>query len=484
MAEASGNFQILAADDSAWVATGTASNLSAPVRTAMIRDMLFIEGDSGRTIYGGSRKTASYNTGTVAVTEGSKTVTGTGTAWSANVDAGMILVVSGGRTEVVQSVDSNTGITLAQPYGGATGTGLSYDLHPIHGGESARCLAAISRRLARVRTAFPTHVEFSEIDNPNDYVADDFHTFPSEVNGLYGLRDTLLVFTTTAGVYAVSNMALDLTDSAGNVQQRVEKVNDDLLLWHRTGIASWRGVPIVPAQDGVWLMDSISSPTLISGAITDLYRSYVSTAGYRPGAAAVYKNHYLLPIIDSSNNVQDTLVCRLSPTRAGGALVWSRLSGSGRCISYASRSATASVGPKLLGAPRSAARVLMASFLEPAAATKNDMDSTAPTFELHTRDFGLGNMTENVVRFIRLRYELTDAASDNPTISAYYAEGDDGAWTQLSGNAPEDPTGQSPHTWPVNVAARYLRFRFVSNNASASLRVRGLEVFVLKAGDY
>ena len=70
-----------------------------------------------------------YNTGTVAVTNGSATVTGTGTAFTANVTAGDFFTVVGDNAfYTVGSVDSNTQLTLAANYAGLTASGKAYTL--------------------------------------------------------------------------------------------------------------------------------------------------------------------------------------------------------------------------------------------------------------------------------------------------------------------------------------------------------------------
>lgn len=76
----------------------------------------------------------SYSTGTVSVTQGSKTVTGSGTTWTSNVEPGMFLYVSGAGSirnyvGVVQKIDSNTSITLEEGAAIPTVAGASYQLH-------------------------------------------------------------------------------------------------------------------------------------------------------------------------------------------------------------------------------------------------------------------------------------------------------------------------------------------------------------------
>jgi len=72
-----------------------------------------------------------YQTGTVAVTNGSAIITGTSTVWLANVIAGDFFSVQGDSEAIyeVLSVDSDTQLTLSTNYGGLTGTGKTYFVH-------------------------------------------------------------------------------------------------------------------------------------------------------------------------------------------------------------------------------------------------------------------------------------------------------------------------------------------------------------------
>lgn len=78
-----------------------------------------------------------YREGTVSVTTGSQTVTGTSTAWLTEVAAGDLFVIQGqGIVYQVAAVPSNTQITLSANYAGTSGTGLNYvvarDFTPIN----------------------------------------------------------------------------------------------------------------------------------------------------------------------------------------------------------------------------------------------------------------------------------------------------------------------------------------------------------------
>jgi len=68
-----------------------------------------------------------YTTGTVAVTNGDATVTGTGTAFLTEVSIGDWFVrADDGVSYQVASITDDTNLELTATYGGVTGTGLSY----------------------------------------------------------------------------------------------------------------------------------------------------------------------------------------------------------------------------------------------------------------------------------------------------------------------------------------------------------------------
>lgn len=100
-----------------------------------------------------------YRTGTVAVTNGSKTVTGVGTLWTTAVNAGdaFALVDANlnptGAWYEVESVVSNTEITLKQSYAGTTGSNKQYCVFNLVGNMTTPSFA---QRLATFFANFQT----------------------------------------------------------------------------------------------------------------------------------------------------------------------------------------------------------------------------------------------------------------------------------------------------------------------------------------
>lgn len=71
-----------------------------------------------------------YKTGTITVTNGSTTVTGSGTSWIANAGVGEALYAPDGRLYEITNIASDTSFTIAPAYLGSTQSGQAYVLVP------------------------------------------------------------------------------------------------------------------------------------------------------------------------------------------------------------------------------------------------------------------------------------------------------------------------------------------------------------------
>jgi hypothetical protein len=71
-----------------------------------------------------------YKTGTITVTNGSTTVTGSGTQWIANAGVGEALYAPDGRLYEITNIASDTSITIAPAYLGSTASGQAYTFVP------------------------------------------------------------------------------------------------------------------------------------------------------------------------------------------------------------------------------------------------------------------------------------------------------------------------------------------------------------------
>jgi hypothetical protein len=265
----------------------------------------------------------------------------------------------------------------------------------------------------------------------------------------------------------------------------------------------------------------------LSDSIRPLYQDYVKR-GYRPGLATVYRSHYILPILNGAQ-VVDLLACRLDARDARGrpTYPWSRLTGQGaRVAAVAVHQEPGAPRPTLIGAGENG-RLMNLSFLEPGTTTPLDADGSTIPFDVLLRSYPTGSLNKNTATKLRVSYQLLAAPSTvmltdptewgsfdwggadwgassstisfaAPTLQAYAVQGHPAAgaaewglfdwggadWAAtsienlLDGDAPLDPYGQLPFSWPVRSRARFAQFRLRCDGNAAAVQLKSVEVFV------
>lgn len=516
-------FRVLDTDDEGDLYVGNGGP-ARPATTALLNDMLFI---GGGYIYAGAHGTSltPETGGTIDLTNGSATVSrsSAGADWTTTLGAGMLLQVGDERVYVIESVDDNDTLTLSEPYEGSTASGLSYSATPLYQirdadpYESSDFYAVASDRLIVGRD---DDFLFSERNKPHDFTVtigaeSILNVYPlpegARVLGLAEIGQTAYIFT-TLGIWALEGLYYDIVDASGNALHRMRRFSG-LRLLGQTGIARWQQTLVVPCVDGVWLMDGISEPVKISESIDPDYRKDIAK-GYFTGGAAVYRDHYLLPIVNGSGQVKRMRVCRLDrPGEDKGRTFWpwSRFEGRGAQIGmFAVRVKDDATDTKLLGAETfSGGRIVDCSgYFDPRPIDMEDADGSTPRFELITRDYPTGDDTLNVVRHVKTRYELPDDGDVNPEIEVAYSTGATnpllpywghpaGEWgvgfgpsgtepytdgyastfTDLCSGA-EDFEGTTPHRCRVNTRTRFIRYRLRCGDAAPAFRVRSVASFI------
>lgn len=494
------NFGVVSEDGSAFIDLGF-SGLDHPARAIELNGALFI--DSGH-MYAGSLKSTPYATGTVQVTNGSKSVVGSGTTWNTLVDAGMFFEAQGhARSYIVEEIVDTTHLTLRDEYQGSGGSGKTYELaHFRQAPFAGEGFAALADRLIwwQGGKLFFTHSGDWGTHDETDY--HELFGGPT-ILGAHHLRDSLLVFASN-GVWVISGMAYDLTDDFGTPQHRLEHAHPELIVWRKEGIAAWENALIVPMIDGLWLLDGISTPRRLTDSLGPFYTDYVEQ-GYRLGLATVTRNHYMVPVLGSTDDEDpeadeliDFLVCRLNrPTefRAGVLFPWTRFNGFGAHLgAVAQRYDEDTREPEIVGAHREVPRLVQLHYFEPDEGA-TDADGSEYPWEPVTRDFATGKLNTNLVRRVRARYELDQgdirlAEGDGRRVEgvtewglfdwggADWFDPSEGEWRSVAGAAPPAATGRVPYAWRVNRHRRFMRLRLRSSGSPMRLVLRSLELFI------
>ncbi len=92
-----------------------------------------------------------YRSGTISLTNGSATITGSGTAFIANASIGEGLIGPDGRTYEITNIASDTSLTISPAYLGSTAGGQAYAIAPLRG-RIADLIAETSSLLASFAT--------------------------------------------------------------------------------------------------------------------------------------------------------------------------------------------------------------------------------------------------------------------------------------------------------------------------------------------
>lgn len=517
-------FGVLAANDEEVLNLGGAGFTTVPKTAVAYHNLLFI---GGGIIYGGSRKTADYSTGTVTVTQGSAVVTGAGTSWTANVDVGMLfrIATAGSRIYVVKEVKSNTELVLHEAYENLNAAGLGYTLKRLETAStpyvSSAIYAVAGDRLVTV--VAPRTIKYSEPKKPHVYqatiypqatVVQNEHELEEGVviTGAIGLGiDKLIVFH-SGGTTSISNMAKSIVDGLGNSQHRIDIVSRDIILWHQNGIAAYRQMLVVPAVDEVYLIDGVSSPVPLAGSILPRYRERLRE-GLVPGIAFTHREHYLLPLLDTSGVPQDFFYCRLDrPFQDRGKTFypWSFLSGSGAAITaLAVRRPLEAEAPRLLASCKDGYLLDVLPWFDPEDQNAKDHDDTVPLFSITLRDFSVANQAVARWRKVQLSYELWALDSTAPLITCEVGTGvrksglpqwdevtwDDFEWASdeeaeyellLHGAPPNSGDAskliQNEYVWLMRAEGRRTRYRFQCADAVAKLVLRSVQLYAIQPG--
>lgn len=470
--------------------------LPNPPSHAIVGGLLVIGRAQGAKLYGGSRMTSNVNT-TVTVANGSAVVSGSGMG---SVDAGALMRVDGGRVYVVKSVQSAAQVTLNETYTEGPQTGPAVFSALADAGtlyRSAELYETVADRLISLNR---DEIRFSNGRNDDTGAPQPYRFGENDVQritdggvllGAAELRGVLLAFATN-GVWGVYNLDRDLIDAVGNPQQRVERISHDLILWGHAGIAARDNALVVPATDGLWLMDGASAPERLSRSITPYWIDLVRR-GYRPGRAMVFRGHYLLPVLDVGNAVREFLVCRLDramSTDIGTVYPWTTLRGMGAQVSAL---AVRGNSLELLGADvvsgTGRARVTsMGRMFGPDRVRLTDADGSSLEVKLITRDAQTGPGNTNLVRGFELDYDLVDGTDITGYVSTTvdvnstpqwgtmvwgaftWTSAEDAEFDTLTGAAATEPT--KPKRWRFNRRGRLVRYKLTASEACAKLRLR------------
>jgi hypothetical protein len=211
----------------------------------------------------------------------------------------------------------------------------------------------------------------------------------------------------------------------------------------------------------------------------DLMSAYASTWTVAGGE---FRNWYIVAIMDGST-FKDAFMFDLSVPRAYRI---SNLHATGFV------NAVGMTGEELYFGDRGEPRMhSFSSVFSPAAGVKNDADGTAVAPVLETGYFsGKSQDVDKIMRGLYTTYYMTDASSDNPTLTVSYIKRIEDAYTALSSTLGEVTATQAPkRLWlggstGAGIRGPGIALKYAQSNASAVTRIHriGIDTDDLEGG--
>lgn len=223
-------------------------------------------------------------------------------------------------------------------------------------------------------------------------------------------------------------------------------------------------------SSGIYLTDGVGVADLTEQAgMSQFWKtsmaSYTSTYTI---AGAVYRGWYVFSVMNGSSLV----LCGMLDVKRRRYVKLTNLKATMICSTPVG---ILDVPPKLLFAERGALRVSNATTMwTPSATYKNDGDGTAVTPVVELPHY-YGKPGKKRWKHLYVKYHMTDAATDNPTLTAAYTTDlESSSYTNISPTLAETSAATRARV-PVRVAAEGVSLKLTQANASGVTHLFGIE---------
>jgi hypothetical protein len=275
--------------------------------------LLLVDGTNRIQKYRGSTN-ANYTTGTISVTNGSATVTGSSTVWNTTTNAavGEYIKLPDGKWYMISAIASNTSLTIETTYQGSTLAAQTYTISPwgeVQGGlNTATVPTSLTRPIPefikahanRIFTLTNNTLNYSALDtsvtgeNFNDWDTVNNAgsiTIPSNSGdsgtGLRALGNALYIFQRHAiwGLYGTSPANFELRN-----------ITKEVGLVHNNSLAEWKGLLIFLSDAGLIAFDGSNTKNISDGVVNTILAAIPDKT---TATAVVANNKFLLAYAES-----------------------------------------------------------------------------------------------------------------------------------------------------------------------------------------
>lgn len=270
--------------------------------------LLVVDNDNYIKKYRGSTN-SNYSTGTISVTNGDATVTGSGTSWNTttNAEVGEYIKLPDGKWYKIASISNNTSLEIEVDYQGSTLSGQSYVISPwgevqgkLNSSTSPSSLirpqpAYIANHINRIWALSGNTLRFSALDT--SVSGEHFNDWDTSNNagtiiipsgkgdsgtGLYSLNNSLYVFQRRAiwRLYGTSPANFELRN-----------VTNEIGLVDKRSLVEWGDLLIFLSDKGVYMFDGSNLKNITDGVINTTIDSWANKTS---ATAVLWGNKYLI----------------------------------------------------------------------------------------------------------------------------------------------------------------------------------------------
>lgn len=288
--------------------------------------LLLVDNSNRILKYRGSTN-ATYTTGTVSVTDGSATVTGSGTSWSTvtNAEVGEYIKLPDGKWYKIASIASNTSLTIELTYYGDTASGQTYIISPwgvvegrFNDGAAAPTSEApsglvrptpeyIENHINRIWTLNGNSLRFSALDT--SISGEHFNDWDTGSNagqilipfgkgdsgtGLYSLNNSLYVFGRRSiwGVYG---------NSPSNFELR--NVTNEIGMISKRTLVEWNDLLVFQSDFGIYLFDGSNLKNISEQVVNTLIDDWANKTS---PVATLWDNKYVISYTSDGGSYNDS----------------------------------------------------------------------------------------------------------------------------------------------------------------------------------
>lgn len=277
--------------------------------------LLVVDGSNEVQKYRGSTN-ANYTTGTLSVTVGSPTITGSGTTWNTitNAEAGEYIKLPDGKWYKILSIASNTSLTIEVNYPGATLAGQTYTISPwgeVQGRFSTGTTTAptpefIENHKDRIWTMNGNNLKssvldlsvsgehFNDFDTANNAVEINIPSGKGDTGtGLYSLGNALYVFQKRA-IWAIYG------SSPGDFELR--NITNEIGMVHKKTLVEYDNFVMFLSNEDVYMFDGSNLRNVSDGKVKELIRTWANKSS---AVATLWDNKYVIaytPTSDTHNS--------------------------------------------------------------------------------------------------------------------------------------------------------------------------------------